>query len=100
MGKQDEAIMRGLELIYATARDPENFADYGFDYTFCLHWIATTSRDVALRRAARAMAVECARRWRGENPSVPPDADAETVAQMVFGGLTADKLGLRDPAFR
>ena len=92
--------MRGLEFIYATARVPANFADYGFDYTFCLHWIASTSRDRALRRAARGMAVECARRWREGNPSVPEDADAETVAQAVFGGLTADRLGLRDAAFR
>lgn len=92
--------MRGLEFIYATARDPSNFADYGFDYTFCLHWIAATSRDRALRRAARAMAIDCARRWREANPTLPEDADAETVAQAVFGGLTADRLGLRDAAFR
>lgn len=92
--------MRGLEFIYSTARDPESFSDYGFDYTFCLHWIASTSRDTNLRRAARAMAVDCARRWRRQNPSVPPDADAETVAQAVFGGLTADRLGLRDSTFQ
>ena len=100
MGNRDEAISRGLEFIYATALDPENFAAYGFDYTFCLHWIASTSRDRGLRRAARGMAVECARRWRVENPAVPEDADAETVAQMVFGGLSADRLGLRAAAFR
>jgi hypothetical protein len=100
MTKRDEAIMRGLEFIYATARDPANFADYGFDYTFCLHWIASTSRDRSLRRAARGMAVDCARRWREGNSTLPEDADAETVAQAVFGGLTADRLGLRDAAFR
>jgi hypothetical protein len=100
MGQRDEAVMRGLAFIYTTARDPSNFADYGFDYTFCLHWIASTSRGRALRRAARAMAFECAQRWRRENPHVPADADAETVARMVFGGLTADRLGLRDAAFR
>lgn len=100
MKKRNEAILRGLEFIYATACDPENFAVYGYDYTFCLHWIAATSRGQALRRAARKMAVECARRWRRENPSVPADADAETVAQMVFGGLTADRLGVRDAAFK
>jgi hypothetical protein len=100
MGNRDEAISRGLEFIYSTARDPENFSAYGFDYTFCLHWIAATSRDASLRRAARRMAVECARRWRREHPLVPDDADAETVAQMVFGGLSADRLGLRDAAFR
>jgi len=92
--------MRGLGFIYATARDPSNFADYGFDYTFCLHWIASTSRNAKLRRAARAMAVDCARRWREGNPSVPLDSDAETVAQAVFGGLSSDRLGLRDAAFR
>jgi hypothetical protein len=100
MGDRDEAIFRGLEVIYRTARDPDNFGVYGYDYTFCLHWIASTSSDRALRREARAMAVECARRWREANPSVPEDADAETVAQAVFGGLTADRLGLRDAAFK
>ena len=100
MVERDEAVRRGLEFIYRTACDPENFSAYGFDYTFCLHWVAATSRDAALRRAARRMAVERARRWRSEHPSVPSDADAETVAQMVFGGLTADRLGLRDAAFR
>lgn len=100
MSDRDEAIRRGLEFIYRTACDPENFGVYGFDYTFCLHWIAATSGEAALRRAARAMAVECARRWRSEHPNVPSDTDAETVAQMVFGGLSADRLGLRDAAFR
>lgn len=100
MRNLDKAIFRGLEFIHGTARDPENFSTYGFDYTFCLHWIATTSGQAPLRRAARRMAVECARRWRSENPTVPADADAETVARMVFGGLSADRLGLRDAAFR
>ncbi len=100
MRDRDGAIRRGLEFIYRTACDPENFGVYGFDYTFCLHWIAATSGDAALRREARGMAVECARRWRREHPTVPSDADAETVAQMVFGGLSADRLGLRDAAFR
>ena len=98
--RREAAITRGLEFIYRTACDPENFGAYGFDYTFCLQWIATTSGEAALRRAARSMAVECARRWRREHPTVPADADAETVAQMVFGGMSADRLGLRDAAFR
>jgi len=98
--RREIAVRRGLEFIYRTACEPENFDAYGFDYTFCLHWIASTSRDPALGRAARRMAVECARRWREAHPTVPEDADAETVAQSVFGGLTADCLGLRDAAFR
>ncbi len=98
--RREIATRRGLEFIYRTACDPENFRTYGFDYTFCLHWIASTSRDTTLRGAARKMAAECARRWRSEHPTVPQDADAETVAEAVFGGLTADRLGLRDAAFR
>jgi hypothetical protein len=98
--RRESAVRRGLEFIYHTARDPENFDAYGFDYTFCLHWIASTSGDPALRRTARAMAVECARRWRRAHLAVPADADAETVAQMAFGGLSAERLGLRDAAFR
>src|ERR1044072_1297777 len=66
----------------------------------CAGWSASTSRDRALRRAARAMAVECARRWREGNPTLPEDADAEMVAQAVFGGLTAGRLGLRGAAVR
>ena len=100
MSDRREAVRRGLEFIYRTARDPENFDTYGFDYTFCLHWIASTSGDRALRRSARGMALECARRWREANPSVPADADAETVAQLVFGGLASTSLGLRDARFR
>jgi len=100
MRDRNRAISSGLEFIYSTACDPENFGVYGFDYIFCLHWIAATSGDPALRCAARRMAVECACRWRRENPSVPADADADTVAQMVFGGLSADRLGVRDAAFR
>ncbi|HEX8720617.1 MAG TPA: hypothetical protein VF736_08305 [Pyrinomonadaceae bacterium] len=100
MRDRREAVSRGLEFIYRTACDPENFAAYGFDYTFCLHWIASTSRDAALSRAARRMALECARRWRSAWPALPADADAETVAQSVFGGLASDMLGLRDGAFK
>jgi hypothetical protein len=100
MSDRREAVRRGLEFIYRTARDPENFGAYGFDYTFCLHWIASTSGDPALRRVARGMAVECARRWREAYPTVPAGADAETVAQLVFGGLASSSLGLRDSRFR
>ena len=53
MSDRAEAIRRGLEFIYRTALDHENFAAYGFDYTLCLQWIATTSGTSALRRAAR-----------------------------------------------
>jgi hypothetical protein len=100
MRDRREAVRRGLGFIYRTACDPENFGVYGFDYTFCLHWIAATSGDRGVRREARGMAMDCARRWRGAHTSVPADADAETVAQMVFGGLAADSLGLRDARFR
>jgi hypothetical protein len=42
------------------------------------------------------MGQERARQWRVENPSVPPDADADEVAFLVFGSYAADRLGVRN----
>jgi hypothetical protein len=91
-----EAIRRGLEFIYETARDPENFEGYGHDYLCCFHCIASTSRDAGLRRRAREMGQERAREWRRKHRTTPADSDAETIANLVLGSDAADRLGVRD----
>jgi hypothetical protein len=90
------AIKRGIEFIYRTAREPKNFELYGYDYLSCFHCIASTSKDRALSRMAMVMGQERARKWRQLNSDVPPDADAEAIANLVFGSEAADRLGVRD----
>jgi hypothetical protein len=97
---RDSAILRGLDFIYRTACDPENFYEYGFDYLFCLHWIYYTSKDKHLRKVALRMGQERARHWRSENPSVPADADADTITSFVFASDSADRLGVRDDSLK
>lgn len=90
------AIDRGLDFIYRTACEPENFDEYGFDYLGCFHCIASTSKHRKLRQTARVMGRERARHWRRQNPNVPHDASADDVVCLVYGSYAADSLGVRD----
>jgi hypothetical protein len=94
--KRNLAIERGLQFIYQTACNPENFELYGHDYLGCFHCIASTSKNRRLRRTAREMGRERARQWRREHSKVPPDVDAEDIATLVFGSYAADNFGVRD----
>ena len=96
----DFAIKRGLEFIYRTACAPENFDLYGYDYLGCFHCIATTSRDLSLRRLAKRWGRELAQKWRSQHTEVSPDADADEVALLVFGSYAAAGLGIPDSLFR
>ncbi len=92
------ATERGLEFLYEVARDEECFADYGHDLINCFFFIADTSQDDSLRRAARRMGCERARVWRREHSRLPADADVDTLSVHLHGSYAADRLGLRDPA--
>src|SRR5690349_15981993 len=94
------AIQRGLEFIYDTACDPENFAVYGYDYLGCFQGIASTSKDIHLCRTARRMGRERARYWRREHARLTPDLDADAIAYLVFGSDAADRLGVIDNEFK
>jgi hypothetical protein len=94
------AVERGLEFIYRTACDPENFELYGHDYLCCFHCIAATSKDINLRRVALGMGQERASYWRQEHAHVTPDLDADEIASLVFGSDAADRLGVVDSAFK
>ena len=94
------AIERGLEFVYRSACEPENFEAYGYDYLGCFHGIASTSKDINLRRTARRMGQERARHWRREYAHVTADLNADEIAYLVFGSYSADRLGVRDVAFK
>jgi hypothetical protein len=94
------AIERGLEFIYQTACEPANFDTYGFDYLGCFHCIASTSKDHKLRKTAREMGRERARRWRRQHPKVARNADADDVVSLIYGSYAAEKLGVRDDHIR
>jgi hypothetical protein len=59
-----------------------------------------TASDPWLRDNAWRMGQERARAWRRLNPRVPPDADADEIASLVYGCLTADRLGLPDAVMK
>ena len=94
------AIYRGLEFIYQTACDRNNFEIYGHDYLSCFHGIASTSSDVRLAATARRMGQERARYWRRNNAKLSPDLDADEVVCLVFGSHAADQLGVLDLPFK
>ncbi|HEX8707296.1 MAG TPA: hypothetical protein VF723_03455 [Pyrinomonadaceae bacterium] len=95
-----EAARRGLEFLYRTACDRAHFELYGYDLLFCFNCIAANSSDPELRRAARRMGLERARRWRREHSVVPRDGGPQTIAELVFGSDAADRLGLRAPLLK
>ena len=98
--QRNEAIHRGMEFIYRSACNSENFELYGHDYLCCFHCIASTSKDVKLRKLARKMGRERALQWRLDHPRIPVDADADDIAYFVLGADAADRLGVRDDAFK
>jgi hypothetical protein len=97
---RDQAIQRGLDFIYRTACDPENFEYWGFDYLGCFHCIVSTSKDANLRKIARKLGQERARHWRSMNSHVPSDADANTIVHLIFGTYAANNLGVRDKSLK
>jgi hypothetical protein len=94
------AIGRGLQFIYQTACDRENFELYGYDYLCCFNCIASTSQDAGLRRVAREMGRERARQWRLEHPELPAETNADLIANWVIGCDAADRLGAPDPRLK
>ena len=97
---RQRAIQRGLAFIYRTACDADNFQYYGHDLLGCFHCIASTSEDAKLREAARSLGQERARHWRSENPTVPLDADAFTIINLIFGTYAAGCLGISDKSLK
>ena len=94
------AVRRGLQFIYRTALDRDNFEAYGSDYLWCFYTVSAGVSDPALRRTARRMGVERARHWRRTHRALPAQASADEVINFAFGSDAADSLGVRDDGLR
>ncbi|MBV9210360.1 MAG: hypothetical protein JOZ52_07010 [Acidobacteria bacterium] len=94
------AIKRGMDFIYRMACDPQIFADYGSDLLACFYFISNTSQDPALRRLASRMGRERARQWRSNYAVLPPDADADTIVDLIYGSDSAERFKLTNKSLR
>ena len=90
------AMLRALAYIDRSAANPANFADYGSDYLYCFYSIAASARDPELRAAAGRYGRPAAERWAKSHAAVPANANADDVADLVFGWLAAAGLGQDD----
>lgn len=93
------AVRRGLDFLYRFACGPENFEAWGSDLLNWFNFISTRSGSADLQRTARKMGRERARHWRRENNSIPKDADADILFDLIYGSDSADRLGIHDRAF-
>jgi hypothetical protein len=93
---KSRAMLRALDYIDRSARDPKNFAAQASDYTYCFYSIAATASEPELRAAAARMAHVYAKRWAQMEAIVPAGATSDDVADMIFGWLPASLLGEND----
>jgi hypothetical protein len=98
--ERNRALYRGLKFIYHTSLKHKNFDEYGSDYLWCFYTLSVTVKDERLRQMAREMGAERATKWRQDHKTLPSDADANTIAEFVFGGDAADNLGRRDDVLK
>lgn len=88
-----EAVRRGLNFICFNINNPKNFDDYGFDYLFSL-LTSAKSMDKSVRRRSQEMGKDLSQRWIGQHPTVPSEADADTITELVFGSFSATQFGV------
>src|SRR4051794_32721002 len=83
------ATYRGLRFIYRTTLRRKHFVRYGADYVWCFYTISASVKDPKLRRMARRMGVELARRWRRNHRRLPQNASSEKIMSFTFGNDAA-----------
>lgn len=85
------AARRGFEFLLRFARGPEHFEAWGSDFLNYFYVVADTAADSDLRRRGRVEGSKLARRWRRLHPSIPEEPDAESVYELIYGGLYAHR---------
>ena len=94
MVKRKEAVLRGLRFIYQNSLEGDNFEEWGGDYLWCFHCIASTSPDVELRALAREMGATLALKWQREQLSLPELSDAGEVGYYMSMIDVSSRLGI------
>ena len=97
---REAVIQRAMNFLFSRASDNAMFSDHGGDLVWAFYTISHTARDRKLRATAAGMGLEMAQRWRKAHPHVPPDADADTISDLVASAYAADKFGLHDRRFK
>lgn len=90
-----DAVRRSFDFLCPAICDPQAFEAYGFDYLFSL-LISLNSRDAVIRQRAQEVGHTLSQKWVAQYSSIPPDADADTMAELVFGSLSVRQFGLTD----
>ena len=88
------AARRGLELLRRLANRKSTFARYSGHLLPAFYFIATTSRDAALRRGALAAGRERARYWKQQWNTRRPKLDPGTVLEQISAAYAAEQLGI------
>ena len=88
------AAHRGLQLLRRLASRKSTFARYSGHLLPAFYFIATTSRDAALRRSALAAGRERARYWKQQWFVRRRKLDAGTVLEAISAGYAAQQLGI------
>jgi len=88
------AAHRGLQLLGRLASRKSTFARYSGHLLPAFYFIATTSRDAALRRAALIAGRERARHWKQQWHARRQKLDAGTVLDALSAGYAAEQLGI------
>jgi len=90
------AQRRGLFFLYAAARRPDTFREWGHDLLSAFVNIASTNANREVSDLAWRMGHERAGEWRRLNREIPANADADDLANLVYGSDAAEALGVHD----
>ena len=88
------AVHRALQLLRRLASRKSTFARYSGHLLPAFYFIATTSRDAAVRRSALSAGRERARYWKQQWYVRRKKLDAATVLDEIGAGYAAEQLGI------
>jgi hypothetical protein len=94
------AARRGLQLLRQLARRESTFAKYAGHLLLAFYFIATTSRDAALRRLAFSAGRERARHWTRQWHLEQRSRDAGMVVDEICASYAAKQLGISQSRIR
>src|SRR3954468_11168419 len=98
-GDRDHAVEKALNFIYSVAKDPAAFRNNGSDLLFAFVNISTSNANQHISSMALTMGHERAIEWRRQHSTIPADASASTISELIYGSYSARELGVPDSAF-